>query len=661
MQPRFLYRMISARIIKLLGIVCIVFLSCYPAKGTIRLPKLIADGMVLQREKKISVWGWASPGEKVSISFNGKSYRTSTLVDGKWLVVLPAMKAGGPYTMDISGTNSIHLKDILIGDVWLCSGQSNMQTQMAEIKENYADEISHAEYPQIRQFLVPNKIDSPQVHSDVTGGQWLPATPVNVLNFSGTAYFFALAVYKKYHVPIGIINASWGGTPIEAWISEDGLKDFPLAQKNYRNLLDTAYINQINAAVNKTNSIERERTSKKYDKGFNGPKTWFDTTYKDNTWRQILVPGYWNDEGIRLNGVVWYRKEINLPKSVIGQSGLLYLGRMISTDEVYVNGKFCGQTYNPYARRRYTIPPNLLKPGKNSIVVRVSCPSGKGGFVPDKPYYLSVGDYHADLTGIWTYKVGQAFTPPEPGAANIQFNLANQPVQLYNVMIAPLLNYGIKGFLWYQGESNTGKAKEYGKLMPALIDDWRQNWGDKTIPFLYVQLPNFMEMQYLPSESQWAELREAQFKTLAIPNTGMAVTIDIGEWNDIHPLNKKDVGYRLALAAEKMAYNETNLVASGPLYQSSVVQGNRIVINFSSVGSGLIIKGGGELSEFAIAGADKKFVWAKAVIEGDKVVVSAAGIDHPMYVRYAWADNPDNANLYNAEGLPASPFRTDGQ
>jgi len=661
MQPRFLYRMISARIIKLLGIVCIVFLSYYPAKGTIRLPKLIADGMVLQREKKISVWGWASPGEKVSISFNGKNYRTSTLRDGKWLVALPAMKAGGPYTMDISGTNSIHLKDILIGDVWLCSGQSNMQTQMAEIKENYADEISHADYPQIRQFLVPNKIDSPQVHPDVTGGQWLPATPVNVLNFSGTAYFFALTVYKKYHIPIGIINASWGGTPIEAWISEDGLKDFPLAQKNYRNLLDTAYINQINTAVNKANSIERERTSKKYDKGLNGPKTWFDTTYKDNIWRPILVPGYWNDEGIRLNGVVWYRKEIDLPSSAIGQSALLYLGRMISTDEVYVNGKFCGQTFNPYARRRYTIPPNLLKPGKNIIVVRVSCPSGKGGFVPDKPYYLAIGDYRADLTGMWTYKVGQAFAPADPGAANVQFNLANQPVQLYNVMIAPLLNYGIKGVLWYQGESNTGKPKEYEKLLPVLIDNWRQKWGDKTMPFLYVQLPNFMEMQYLPSESQWAELREAQLKALTIPNTGMAVTIDIGEWNDIHPLNKKDVGYRLALAAEKVAYNETNLVASGPLYQSSEVQGNRVIISFSSVGRGLVAKGGGELSDFAVAGADKKFVWAKAVIDGDKVVVSAPGIDHPMYVRYAWADNPDSANLYNAEGLPASPFTTDGQ
>jgi sialate O-acetylesterase len=655
-------KMMRFKIGRILRIIYLLLISFYSAKATISLPKLISDGMVLQRNKELNVWGWASPGERVNIGFRGKNYQVITASDGKWLVALPAMKPGGPYTMDISGTNVIKVKDILIGDVWLCSGQSNMQLTLTELQEKYADEIAHAEYPQIRQFLVSNQIDSPQVHRDLTGGRWLVATPGNVLNFSGAAYFFALTIYKKYHIPVGIINASWGGTPIEAWISEEGLKDFPAALNSYRNLKDTAYMRHLYQTINEANKLESERTSRKYDQGLNGAKTWYDTTCNSKAWRQIQVPGYWNYQGIRqLNGVVWYRREINLPPSAAGQAGVLYLGRMVYSDETYINGVLCGRASHLYVRRRYLVPPGLLKPGKNVIVTRIACPSGRGGFVPDKAYYLNIGEQRFDLTGIWQYNVGQVFPPAKPDSASPNFTLAYQPVQLYNIMIAPLSNYKIKGILWYQGESNAGKAKEYGKLLPELISDWRKTWKDSALPFAYVQLPNFMEIQFIPSESQWAELREAQLKTLAVPNTAMAVTIDIGEWNDVHPLNKKDVGYRLALAAEKMAYNEKALVSSGPLYQSSVVENNRIIISFNNVGGGLIAKGGNELTQFAIAGADKKFVWAKALIRDNQVIVSAEGIAHPMYVRYAWADNPDDANLYNTDGLPASPFRTDGQ
>jgi sialate O-acetylesterase len=633
-----------------------------PVFANVRLPQLVSDHMVLQRDKKLNIWGWASPGEKINIGFNGKSYHAVTAADGKWVATLPAMKAGGPYTMDIAGTNVIRVKDILIGDVWLCSGQSNMQMPLADLQEKYPNEIAQAEYPQIRQFLVPNRIDSPQIHHDLTGGQWLAATPANVLNFSGVAYFFALTIYHKYHIPIGIVNASWGGTPIEAWISEDGLKDFPAALTNYRNLMDTAYMRRLYSSINEANRLENERTSRKYDQGLNGPKTWYDTTYNSNTWRQMHVPGYWNDQGIKsLNGVVWYRKEINLPKTIAGQTGIMYLGRMVYADELYVNGILCGQSSHLYVRRRYPVVAGLLKPGKNVIVIRIACPSGKGGFVPDKTYVLNVGEQNFDLSGTWQYKVGQVFPPAKPDSGGPNFTLAYQPVQLYNTMIAPVSNYQIKGVLWYQGESNTGKAKEYEKLLPILINNWRKTWKDSVLPFIYAQLPNYMEMQFVPSESQWAELREAQLKTLAVPNTAMAVTIDLGEWNDIHPLNKKDVGLRIALAAEKMVYSEKDLVSSGPVYRSSVVENNRVIIDFTNVGNGLIAKGGEELAEFAIARADKKFVPAKAVIRGNQVIVSADGIDHPLYVRYAWADNPANANLYNAENLPASPFRTDGQ
>jgi sialate O-acetylesterase len=298
----------------------------------------------------------------------------------------------------------------------------------------------------------------------------------------------------------------------------------------------------------------------------------------------------------------------------------------------------------------------VLKPGKNVFVVRVINNSGKGGFVPDKPYCLIGGKDTIDLKGYWQYKVGDVFLPGD-NAGNFSFQ--KQPAALYNAMIAPVINYTIKGFLWYQGEANSSRAQDYARLQPAMITDWRNKWKEGDLPFLYVQLPNFMEVNYLPSESQWAELREAQLKSLSVPNSGMVVAIDLGEWNDIHPDRKKEVGDRLALAAEKLAYGEKDIVYSGPIYQSSTINGNKVIISFANTGGGLMTNDGEELSQFAIAGSDKKFVWANAKIEGDKVVVWNEDVPRPMFVRYAWADNPDNPNLYNKEGLPASPFRTD--
>jgi len=293
------------------------------------------------------------------------------------------------------------------------------------------------------------------------------------------------------------------------------------------------------------------------------------------------------------------------------------------------------------------------------FVIKVTNTNGKGGFVPGKPYSLFAGNDTIDLKGYWQYKVGEVYEPRAGFGGGGGINAQNQPSALYNAMVAPLINYTIKGFLWYQGEANTGRADEYAKLQPAQIGDWRNKWKQGDLPFLFVQLPGFMDVNYLPSESQWAALRESQLKSLTVPNTGMAVAIDLGEWNDIHPDNKKDVGERLALIAEKLAYGNNNIVYSGPVFQSASIDGNKISISFSHVGSGLMTNDGEELSQFAIAGADKKFVWAKARIDGDKVVVWNDDISNPVYVRYAWADNPDGANLFNKEGLPASPFRTD--
>lgn len=633
----------------------ILFFSGIISIAQVKLPRLIRDSMVLQRDTKINVWGWAAKGEKVTIKFNGKSYKTTAGADGKWMTVLPPMKAGGPYTMDIAGSNKIALKDILIGDVWICSGQSNMVHQMELHGIRYANEIANANYPEIRHFWIPTLTDMQGPKDDLPTGYWKPATPEDVRQFSAVAYFFAKTIYEKYHIPIGLINASVGGTPIEAWTSEEGLKDFSSLLKTIERNKDTAYINGMSRRAFSSNT----RRPPVQDKGLMGPKTWFDTSYIPKEWHTINIPGYWEDQGIKdLDGVVWYRREINLPPSMANVPAKVFLGRIVDADFLYINGKLVGNTAYQYPQRRYQVPAGLLKAGKNIFVVRVINNFGKGGFVPDKPYCIFAGNDTIDLKGYWQYKVGDVFVPQRGGFGG-GISAQNQPAALYNAMVAPLINYTIKGFLWYQGEANTGRAEEYAKLQPAMIADWRHQWKEGDIPFLYVQLPGFMEMNYLPSESQWAALRESQLKSLSVPNTGMAVAIDLGEWNDIHPDRKKEVGVRLALAAEKITYGEKDIVYSGPVYQSAVTDGNKIIISFSNTGSGLISNDGEELKQFAIAGADKKFVWANAVIEGDKVVVWSDTVTDPMYVRYAWADNPDGANLFNKEGLPASPFRTD--
>jgi sialate O-acetylesterase len=625
------------------------------AFSQVRLPGLVRDSMVLQRDSKINIWGWAGKGEKINIKFNGKNYKTTTGDDGKWLVQLPPMKAGGPYTMEISGSNKISLKDILIGDVWLCSGQSNMVHQMKLHSVRYGEDIANANFPEIRQFWVPNVTNLQAPQEEIPTSYWKSANPEDVLEFSVVAYFFAKKIYEKYHVPIGLINSSVGGPPIESWTSEEGLKDFPSVISTIEKNKDTAYVNGLMRRA-MTNNANRPPPQ---DKGLTGSKTWYDPAYIPKGWRNINVPGYWEDQGMKdLDGIVWYRKEIDVPASMIGMPARVFLGRIVDADFLYVNGRQVGNTTYQYPQRRYNIPAGLLKPRKNILVIKVTNTAGKGGFVPDKPYCLFAGKDTIDLKGTWQYKVGDIFIP-QRGFGGGRFDPQSQPTALYNAMIAPLTNYSIKGFLWYQGEGNTGRPEEYAKLQPAMIADWRRLWKEGDLPFLYVQLPNFMDMNYLPSESNWAMLRASQLKSLSVPNTGMAVTIDLGEWNDLHPDRKKEIGERLALAAEKIAYGEKDIVHSGPIYQSATIDGNKIIISFSNIGSGLMTNDGEELSEFAIAGADKKFVWAKAKIDGDKVVVWNDTISQPMYVRYAWADDPVNPNLYNKEGLPASPFGTD--
>lgn len=626
----------------------------------VKLPAIIRDSMILQRDKKINIWGWAGVGEKVRIHFNHTTYKTTTNKNGKWIIQLPPMKAGGPFTMEISGRNKIVLHDILFGDVWLCAGQSNMEHQMKLHAVYYADEIANADNPNIRQFKIPNTTNLVQPQDDLNGGSWKCANPTDVKEFSAVAYFFAKALYEKYHVPIGIINASWGGIPIEAMMSEDALIDFPSVLSTVEKNKDTGYVN----ASNRKAFIEMQAKPKPDDKGITGK--WYDVNYIPKDWKRIAVPGFWEDQVLKnLDGAVWYRKEINVPASLLNKPAKIFLGRIVDADELYINGTKVGATGYMYPQRRYTIPGNVLKLGKNILIVHVTNNYGKGGFVPDKPYQLFAGNDTIDLSGYWQYKVGYVKSPLNT-ISNTGITLQYQPTALYNSMIAPLIHYSIKGFVWYQGESNTGNAGEYSKLQPAMIKDWRKKWNDSDIPFLFVQLPGFGDYDFQPGESQWAEFRSAQAKSLLVPNTAMAVAIDVGEWNDVHPDNKKPVGERLAAAAEKIAYNE-NIVYSGPVFQSATIEGNKIIVTFTNTGSGLIFKGASYISPLAgdatgafyIAGDDKKFVTAIAKIEGNTIIVTSNEITAPTYVRYAWADNPLHPDLYNKEGLPAVPFNTE--
>jgi len=627
---------------------------CQAAYCLVRLPLLVSDGMVLQRGDGVRIWGWADAGEEVTIKFSGGTYNAAADMDGNWAVMLSELRAGGPYDMEINADNHITLKNIMIGDVWVCSGQSNMDLSMARVKDRYEDVIANSNNPAIKRFFVSKRYNFNTPQEDLQSGYWESANPESILRFTATGYFFAKALYEKYEVPIGLIHASVGGSPAEAWLSEDALKEFPAHLETAEKFKDSAYLNQI-ADKDKAVSDAWYSLLQQKDKGLaDGQKPWFDTTYDASDWAIMNVPGYWADEELgNVNGVVWFRKEIGVPALMTGKPARLLMGRVVDSDKTYVNGKFVGSVSYQYPPRKYDVPENLLKEGKNVIVVRVVNNIGRGGFILDKPYQLTAGGQTIDLKGQWQYKLGATMEPLQPKTF-----IEWQPLGLFNGMIAPLLNYTIKGVIWYQGESNAGRPLEYQKLFPAMIADWRRNWNQGDFPFLYVQLANFMQVKDQPSESNWAELREAQLKTLAVPNTGMAVAIDIGEWNDIHPLNKEDVGKRLVLAAQKVAYGDDKVVYSGPIYQSMKIEGNKIIIAFTNIGDGLIAKGSSELKHFAIAGADKKFIWAKAEIKGDKVIVWNDDITNPVAVRYAWADNPEGANLYNKEGLPASPFRT---
>lgn len=635
----------------------VVFVVVMPLCAQLRLPKLVSDGMILQRDAELTIWGWADHNENITIDFKGKTYPAVADSSGEWKLMLPEQKAGGPYEMRIrSEKEEITLHDILIGDVWFASGQSNMELPMRRVSPIYENEIKTSECSFIRQFCVPQRYNFKYPEKDLEKGSWVAANPETVLDFSAVAYFFARELYEKYEIPVGIINASLGGSPIQAWMSEEALKEFP----SYYNEAQQFKNDDLIRDIEKKDSMriaEWYAALRKNDEGYRSEQSpWYLPNIDTSDWLTMTIPGYWSDTYPDMqNGSVWFRKRVEIPAHLAGKPAKLILGRIIDADSVYLNGVFVGATGYQYPPRRYDIPPNLLQKGENEIVVRVISNAGKGGFVPDKLYALIIDNDTIDLTGEWKMKQG-AEMPPLAEQTFVRW----KPVGLYNAMVAPVIPYRIKGFLWYQGESNTDKPYEYRFLLEKLIGSWRSEWQQGDLPFLFVQLPNYGLPVSEPTESNWAILRESQLVTFKkVPVTGMAVTIDLGEWNDIHPLRKKEVGERLALWAQKMAYGEKNIVCSGPIYDSMEVEGDAIWLKFKEIGSGLVTKRNLPLKEFAIAGSDKKFVWAEAEIVGDRVKVRSEKIAEPAAVRYAWADNPEDANLYNKEELPASSFRTD--
>lgn len=616
-------------------------------EAKIKLPELVSDGMVLQRDQKIKIWGKADSKEKVSVQFQNKKYQTIADVNGNWQILLPSQNAGGPYTMTI---NEVTLKDILIGDVWLASGQSNMELPMYRVKPLYEKEFASANNKNIRFFTVPQKYNFKEAQDNFSGGKWESTSSSTIANFSAVAYFFAKNLNEKYNVPIGILHSSLGGSPVQAWMDPKTLKKYP-------EYLAEAEKWKSDDLIKNTESNEKNLSDAWYaelnanDLGLK--QNWTSNATDFSSWKIMKVPGSWEDQEGEFEGTVWLKKEIILPNGSNGKAAFLNLGRIKDADETYINGVKVGNVTYEYPPRWYKIPAGVLKDGKNTITVRAINGSGKGEFIADKPYYLELEGQKIDLKGNWQYKIGTKMNRVAPGQTFIRW----KPTGLYNAMINPLINYNIKGTIWYQGESNTGKPKEYGDLLRTMISDWRTKFGQKNMPFIVVQLSNFMEASKQPTESNWAELRDQQRKvTQEVPNTGLVVTNDIGEWNDIHPLNKKSVGDRLALQAQKIAYND-KITADGPIYQSVTFENNKAILTFKK-GTDDFAKME-DLKGFSIKNNNGNWVWAKAKINGNKILVWADSVDVPKAVRYAWANNPDTANIKNKAGLPASSFTTE--
>ena len=617
---------------------------------------LFCDHMVIQRDKKVPVWGWATPNSSVTITISGQTSTATVDKSGRWRVGIGPLAAGGPYVLEIVGETSVSFEDVLVGDVWLCSGQSNMEMPVRRT-DHAKREIAESSHPNIRLFQVARKIA--KTPFPTVEGKWETCGPHSIGRFSAAAYYFARELQPEVGVPIGLIHSSWGGTPAEAWSSAKSLNTL----EEFREVV--ADVQQGGKAAERLHAERMKAWWTKCESPHPEGK-WRGEPLDDSDWKTMAVPQLWEEADVGLeafDGVVRFRRAFDLPAELLesAQQGevLLSLGRMNDVDTTWVNGHRVGGENSWDTPRRYRVPAKYLKAGKNVIAACVCDVGGSGGMYGDKKNFtLDLSKLEPgrkiSLEGDWRYLVG-AEASQLPGLPP-SYRSHNSPTALYNGMIAPLVPFGIRGALWYQGESNAGRPEQYGRLLPKMIAGWRGSF-EQEFPFLIVQLANFRALQKKAVEPGWAEIRDVQRQIADDdPKNGLVVITDIGLADDVHPTNKQDVGKRLAALALAIEYDK-DVLHAGPTYRQFVQEGKSIRVQFASVGQGLAVHGD-KLTGFAIAGAKGDFVWADARVDGNEVLLSAEGIDHPKRVRYNWANNP-LGNLFNQAGWPAAPFRSD--
>ncbi|MDR0457050.1 MAG: hypothetical protein LBH20_10260 [Treponema sp.] len=618
----------------------------------LKVSPLIGSGMVLQEGASVPIRGESAPTEEITVVFRSKTYRTRADSGGKWQLFLDRQVSGGPYTLEISAAEEkIVISDIYIGDVWICSGQSNMEMPMQRMKDNFPEEWETPVNSLIRQFKVPQEWEFSGPREDLRGGDWAAASPETLNDFSGTAWFFAQTLYKRHPVPIGLINAAWGGTPVEAWMSRSALASFPEKIALGKQFADAAFCD----AVIRKNTAVIKAWDDALTVGDSGlAQAWHQPETELSSWDEINLPGDFAEAGLTgFCGVVWLCREFEVREAIARSEFRLWLGTIVDADTVYINGVEVGNTAYRYPPRKYSVPAGLIRKGRNRIVIRVICCNGEGGVTREKDFRLFSANGRIDLDGMWNYRVGIK-TGPRPE----EFFIHRQPTGLFNAMIAPILDYPCKGIAWYQGESNGSNSAEYATLFTALINDWRDKRQQtpqepRDLPFLFVQLPIFGKPEENNESDSWAIVRHAQYSALSLPATGMAAALDLGEWNDLHPLNKKDVGHRLALAAEKVVFNQKN-TSPGPLLRHVAHDQGRLRLTFDNCGEGL--KAYQQPYVSVIAGG--KTVCVPADIEApDCLLVDISALENPQTLLYAWAANPRDRQVYNAEGLPVIPFR----
>jgi sialate O-acetylesterase len=623
------------------------------AQATLELPRLFSRGAVLQRDQPMRVWGWATPGTRVTLGFDG-AHATAVAGDaGRWDATLPAHVAGGPYVLDVTdGREHRRIGDVLVGDVWLCSGQSNMEFMVSQGRDAAAEEAK-ANDPSIRQFKIPHSASTTPLKR-LQGGSWVSASPATVGQFSAVCWFFARDMQARTSVPQGLVNSSWGGSSIEAWTdAHTGHVDVPAlaARIKTNNVAEAAKLGQTQRHLARWPVLHGDVLDAA------GKPAWAAEQIDTSSWARIPVPAYWETVGYYdMDGVAWYHTQFNLSAAEAARGITLGLGEVDDSDRSYVNGHLVGATEKQWNLARvYKVPAAVLHAGSNSIAIRVDDLGAGGGIhgLASELYVQPADGSRRSLAGEWL------FHPAMPTLVPTESREVT-PTLLYNAMIHPLLGYPLRGVVWCQGEANAlaGNALAYRDQFKALIESWRAAWKQPRLPFLWVQLANFKAGEDTPQSSPWAELRESQSAALALPATGQAVTIDIGSTETIHPTDKQDVGYRLALVTRRVVFGD-KIVDAGPMFRAMHVDGAKAVLSFDTQGEALAVRGGGQIVRgFEVAGSDGHYLPAQARIEGDSVVVWNAKLRQPTAVRYAWSEDPVDADLVDHTGLPASPFRT---